>query len=128
MSRYLVTAPPATPAPPGHRIFTAEHIPCEQVSCEPVWERREEWRVGEAEEAEEAGEAGESGSMLVANSKVESAFLRAYNYIALVPQRPSSATMADLHAKCFRSCSYHLWHVLHFNITVARKARDGNLP
>jgi hypothetical protein len=28
------------------RRFTAEHISCEQVSCEPVWEGREEWRDG----------------------------------------------------------------------------------
>ena len=98
MSRCLV--PPSPPVtrdsrtprePHTTRRFTAEHISCEQVSCEPVRERRGEWRVGEA---------WESGSMPFADSEVQSAFLRACNYIALVPQRTSSTKMANLHAKC----------------------------
>lgn len=70
------------------RCFTTGH-----VSCEPVWdgERRGEWRLREA---------GEAGSRLPADSEVESVFLRAYKYISLVPQRPISAEMASLHAKC----------------------------
>ena len=73
MSRDLVPVPPAAPAPPSTRRVTAEYISCKQVSCEPVWERREEWRVGEAEEAGEA------------DPEVESASLRTYTYITLVP-------------------------------------------
>ncbi len=112
VSRCLVTAPPTTPAPPGNRIRRSVSRPSTFLASP----------VGEAEEA------GESRSMLLANSEVDSAFLRACNYMALVPQRPSSATMADLHAKCFRSCLCNLWHVFHSNITASRKARGGSLP
>ncbi|KAK4149901.1 hypothetical protein C8A00DRAFT_46588 [Chaetomidium leptoderma] len=40
-------------------------------------------------------EAGEAGSRLLADSEVESAFLRICKYISLVPRRPSSAKMAS---------------------------------
>lgn len=52
--------------------------------------------------------AKEASSRLLADPEVESTFPRAYGYIALVPQRSRSPTMAILHAKHFQSCSYNL--------------------
>ena len=48
-------------------------------------ERRGEWRA----------------RFRLADAEVESAFLRACKYIALVPRRYSRTTMDHLHAKCF---------------------------
>ncbi|KAK3302957.1 uncharacterized protein B0T15DRAFT_259805 [Chaetomium strumarium] len=96
VSRSLVPAPPATPAPPGNRIRRGVLRPstflASRFLASPFGSEGGKWRVGEAREA---------GSSLLTDSEVESALLRARSYITLVPQHTSSTEMASLHAKCF---------------------------
>ncbi|KAK4131671.1 hypothetical protein BT67DRAFT_451539 [Trichocladium antarcticum] len=95
-SRVVIPDASSPPSPAIHdpctpwEPHTTRHFTTEHVSCEPVGmvERR----------------GGRAGSRLLADSEVESAFLRACKYIALVPRRPSSAKMANLHpaSRAFR--------------------------
>jgi hypothetical protein len=106
VSRYPVTAPPTTPAPPWIGIRRGVSRPSTFLAgrflASPFGSG------GRSGGSWRSGRPGSLVPMLLANSEIESAFLRACNYIKLVPQRLSSATMADLHAKRFRSCSYNL--------------------
>ncbi len=91
-----------TPAPPGNGIQRGVSRPSTFLASRflaSLFGSRA--RSGGSGRVVEVGEARDSGSMLLANSKIESAFLRACNYITLVPQRLSSATMANLHTKYF---------------------------